>query len=58
MKHQLKTHVTKKTSLCSNCENWINAKEFDRHGSICIKERPLSATDINEEYPAVISILR
>ena len=32
-----------------NCGNWISAEEFHIHSSICIKERPLSVTDIKKE---------
>ena len=40
-----------------NCGNWINAEEFDIHSSICIKERPLSVTDTNEETSLSSTVL-
>ena len=56
MKHHMKTHVSKKTALCTNCGNPIKVEDSDSHSIICKLQKP--SEELDEEYPIMIPISR
>ena len=58
MKRLMKTHVSKKTALYTNCGNPIKVEDLDSHSIICKLQKPISSEELDEEYPSMIPISR
>ena len=58
LKRHLKTHSNKKSTKCQNCGQWLQCEDAKQHTLICQAEKPISASELDDEFVTMVPISR
>ena len=59
LNRHLETHKNKKSSVCSNCGQRLkNVEEADQHTILCKVNKPITSSELDEEFISMVPIGR